>query len=259
MGRGNLMDGEAVVLIDARGRRYLKTLREGHRMTVRNSVLKADDAIGQPEGSTVGAGEDESFRVFRPSYAELVTLMPRDAEPIFAKDAGIIVMRGDIRPGDTVIEVGVGNGAMTLALLRAVGPAGVLHSYEIREDFAATTRDNVRLYHGDAPNWRLTVGDARNGLEETEADHIVADIPDPARLTDAAAGSLRPGGTFVSYVPTVNQVANVQTALAADPRFSTAETFEVLERSWHVEEQSVRPDLRMVAHTGFISIARRLP
>jgi tRNA (adenine57-N1/adenine58-N1)-methyltransferase len=252
-----LRDGEPIVLIDARGRRYLKTLHAGHRITVRNSVVRADDAIGQPEGLTLGTGEDEQFVVFRPSFAELVTLMPREAEPIFAKDAGLILTRGDLRPGRTAIEVGVGNGAMTLALLRAVGPSGSLHSYEIRADFAATTRQNIKLHHGDAPNWKLTVGDARLGLEEIGADHLFADIPDPATLAGPAADCLRPGGNFIFYVPTVNQVCRAHEAINKDRRFAFPETFEVLERRWHVEEQSVRPDLRMVAHTGFVSIVRR--
>ena len=253
-----LRDGELVIFVDTRGRRYLKRLKRGHRMTIRGSVIAADSVIGSTEGSEAGKGERESFVVLRPTYAELVPDLDRPAEPIFAKDAGLILTRGDIRPGDRVLEVGVGAGALTIALLRAVGPGGQLISYEVREDFAAAARGNVDAFHGEASNWQIRIRDAREGFEETAVDRIVADMPEPATLLTASARSLRPGGVFVAYVPTVLQFKELRDRLAESPEFGCEETCEVMERTWHVDGRSVRPDHRMVAHTGFLTFARRL-
>ncbi len=231
-------------------------------MTVRGSILAADDLIGRPEGSLVGAGQPERFRAFRPTTAELTPLIARQAEPIFAKDTGTILVRGDIRPGLKVLEVGVGAGALSLSLLRALGPEGRLTTYEIREDLAEAARRTVATYGrlGEGiERWTLRVADARLGFEETEVDRIVADMPEPASLLDAVAAALVPGGIFTSYVPTVVQLKETHDALSAHPLFTDGETFELLERTWVSAEQSLRPDHRMVAHTGFLTIARRLP
>jgi len=253
-----LRDGDPVLLVDRRGRRYLKRLRAGHRLTIRSSVLVCDRLIGQPEGVRIGGGRDEEFLAFRPGYAEVVPLLERSAEPIFAKDAGLVLMRGDIRPGQTVIEIGAGCGALAMALLRGVGPGGQLVTYEIREDFAAEARRNVCLYEGEPDNWVIRVRDASTGLDETDVDRIVIDVPDIPSVLPAAAAALRDGGIVVAYAPTVLQVRDVHDAMRTGGAFVLAETWEVLERSWHVEPPSIRPDHRMVAHTGFLTVARRL-
>ncbi|HXC51841.1 MAG TPA: rRNA adenine N-6-methyltransferase family protein [Candidatus Limnocylindrales bacterium] len=256
--QANLRDGDSVVLIDRRGRRYLKRLKSGHRMTIRSTVLACDRLIGLPDGSRVGGDRDEEFHVFLPGYAELVPLFERSAEPIFAKDAGLIITRGDIRPGQTVLEIGAGCGALSMALLRAVGPTGQLVTYEIRENFAAEARRNVERYEGPAPAWTIRIRDASTGLDERDVDRIVIDIPDAISVLAAAADALRDGGILVAFSPTVLQVRDIHDAVFTSGALGYAETYEVLERSWHVDAQSVRPDHRMIAHTGFITIARRL-
>ena len=253
-----LRDGDPVLLIDGRGRRHLKQLKAGHRLTVRSSVLACDRIIGLSEGSSIGGGRDEEFRVFRPGYAELVPLFERPAEPIFAKDAGLILMRGDIRPGQTAIEIGVGCGAMSMALLRALGPGGRLVTYEIREDFAEEARRNVARYEGEAPGWTIRVRNAALGLDERGVDRVVIDVPDAVAVLAAAAGALRDGGILVAFSPTVLQVKDIHDYVAASDDLGFADTFEILERRWHVDSASVRPDHRMVAHTGFITVMRRL-
>lgn len=253
-----LAANDTVVLFDRKGRRYLKTLRPGHRITIRSTMFAADELIGLPDGSSIRHGKGEPFHIFRPSYAELIPLMTRSAEPIFAKDAGTIVCRGDLCPGQQVIEVGAGAGALTVALLRAVGPQGHVTTYELREDFAASARSNVETYWGKQTNWTIKVGDAREGFEEQGVDRILVDMPTPDSLVDPVARALRPGGLFVSYVPTVLQLKATRDALDAHAAFAYAETFEILERTWHSEENSLRPDHRMVAHTGFITVARRV-
>ncbi len=257
--KGELLeDGDAIMLVDSRGRRYLKRLRAGHPLTVRGTLLNADDIIGRSEGCLAGRDQPERFRVFRPSYAELTPLLSRPAEPIFAKDVGLILCRGDIRPGQTVVEVGVGAGLTSMALLRGVGEKGRLVSYELREDFAAEARANVELYEGPVDNWTIHLADARHGINERSVDRVFADIPDAAALIQPVAQALRGGGIFISYAPTVLQIKDLRDALEASNTCRLAETFEVLERSWHVQGRSVRPDHRMVAHTGFITVARRL-
>jgi tRNA (adenine57-N1/adenine58-N1)-methyltransferase len=253
-----LSDGETVLLYDRRGRRHLKRLRAGHRLTIRSSVLACDRIIGMAEGSRIGGGRDEEFHVFRPSYAELVPLFERPAEPIFAKDAGLILTRGDIRPGQTVIEIGVGCGALSMALIRGVGPTGRLVTYEIRADFAEEARRNISRYEGEAPAWSIKIRDASTGLDEHDVDRVVIDVPDIVSVLGAAADALCDGGILIAFAPTVLQVRDLHLAAVASGVLAFAETFEVLERSWHVDATSVRPDHRMVAHTGFITVMRRL-
>jgi tRNA (adenine57-N1/adenine58-N1)-methyltransferase len=257
MAYGPLADGDAVVLIDARGRRYLKQLVAGHRLTVRGSVVRCDDLIGENEGSLTDSAEAERFRVFRASYADIATSLERPAEPIFAKDAGAIMVFADVRAGDRVIEVGVGAGAMTVALLRAIGPHGTLTSYERRADFAAVARQNVRRFQGETPNWTLEVRDASAGLDQVQVDRIVVDVPVPSEVLGPTARSLRAGGTLAIYLPTILQVAELHLTLGRTQTYACVETRELLERGWHVDERSVRPDHRMVAHTGFLTFARR--
>ena len=259
-----LRDGEPVILIDRKGRRYLKHLRAGHRIVIRGTVVKSDSVIGTEEGSMVGRGQPEAFRVFRPSYAELIPLIARTAEPIFPKDVGMILTRGDIRPGQTVLEIGVGAGATSMALLRAVGESGRLISQELRPEMAEGARKTVHEHFGPAPNWEIRIGDGREALTQPDRgadqtfDRVVADVPDPEALVESVAEVLRSGGIFVSYVPSVTQVIAFHGALDAHPKFGKGDTFEALERSWHVEGLSVRPDQRMVAHTGFLTFVRRL-
>jgi tRNA (adenine57-N1/adenine58-N1)-methyltransferase len=256
--RGSLLRaGEVVLLVDSRGRRHLKSLSPHHRITIRGSVLRCDDLIGQPEGTIVGAGEPESFLAFRPSHAQLVPEIERPAEPIFPKDVGAIVVYADIRAGDRVVEIGTGAGALSIALLRSVGPAGRVASYEIRPDFAEVASKTVRTYEPAADHWRLVVADARNGVTERDVDAVVLDVPDPVPLLAVAAAALRPGGALAVYVPTTLQLKDLRDALAARGDFAMVETVELLERPWHAEPNSLRPAHRMVAHTAFLTFARR--
>lgn len=245
------------MLVDERGRRLLKSLVAHHRITIRGTVLRCDDIIGQSEGARIGDGEPERFLVFRPSHAQLVPEIERPAEPIFAKDVGAILVHADIRAGDHVVELGTGAGAMSIALLRAVGPRGRVTSYEIRPDFAVEARKNVAMFQGGGDNWRLVVKDARDGVDVEGADAIVIDVPDPVPLLVQAAGALRSGGCVAIYVPTVLQLKDIRDAFAVSSQFALAETIEILERSWHADVRSLRPSHRMVAHTAFLTFARR--
>jgi len=256
--RATLRAEEAVVLIDRKERTYLRVLRPGRSISVRGAPLPCDALIGLAEGSTVETTAGEPLLVLRPTYAQLIPNLPRRAQPIYPKDVGPILLWGDIGPGAHVVEVGTGPGALTIALLRAVGPSGRLTSYEAREDFAALARDNVARYHGPAPNWTLRTADAFAGLEERQVDRLVVDLAEPWRLLDTAAAALRPGAVVTAFVPTALQVKQAVDGFRQHGTFGAVETLETLVRFWHVRDRSVRPEHRMVAHTGFLVFARRL-
>jgi len=253
-----LRAGDTVLLIDPKGREYLRDLKPGKRFSLHAGVVDADALIGRPDGTRVASSLGQPFLAFRPTYARLIPNLPRQAQVIYPKDAAAILMWGDVYPGARVVESGVGPGALTLALLRAIGPTGSLTSIERRPDHAEMARENVRRFHGDAPNWRTVIADAADALPLERADRVVLDVPEPAPLVPAAATALRAAGLLVVYVPTTIQLQAVGDALRAEPRFADARTFEVLQRFWHVAANSLRPDHRMVAHTGFVTTALRI-
>lgn len=255
---GPLRENETVILFDRKDRSYVKRLRRDRKISIRGGALPVDDLIGREEGSIVRSSVNEPFLVFRPTFAELIPALPRQAQVIYPKDIALILLWGDIFPGALVVEAGVGPGALTLALLRAVGPEGKLVSYEIREDFAEMARKNVAEFYGAAEQWTLKTADVASQLEEKQFDRVLLDLPEPWRVTEAAWTALRPGGIFLSYLPTVLQVKSFIDSLREHGGFSNIETMETLMRFWHVKGISVRPQHRMVAHSGFIIVARRL-
>lgn len=255
---GPLQDGETVVFIDRKEREYLKRLAAGKDITIRDGKVHGDDVIGRDEGTFVRSSMSDTFLVLRPTLAQLIPNLPRQAQVIYPKDIGSILIWGDIVPGANVVESGVGAGALTVALLRALGSDGRLVSYELREDFARMAKENVARYYGAAENWTLKLGDVAQSLEETEVDRIILDLPEPWQVIEKASNALRAGGILVSYLPTVIQVKTLVDSLRAHGGFAAVETFETLFRYWHIKEMSMRPQHRMVAHTGFITVARRL-
>lgn len=253
-----LQAGEAVLFIDRKDREYLRTLKPGARLHLRNGTLQADHLIGMDDGSLVHNTTGEPFVMLRPTFAHLVPNLPRRAQVIYPKDIGPILMWGDIYPGATVVEVGAGPGALTMALLRAVGPFGRVTSYEARPEFAEMAQANVSRFFGNAPTWTLRVANAYDGLVETGVDRMLFDLAEPWGLLGAAGASLRPGGVLTCYLPTVLQVKQLVDALHAHGGFARIEVMETWVRFWHVQARSVRPEHRMIGHTGFIIVAHRL-
>lgn len=253
-----LAAGDVVLIVDPKDREYLRDLRPGRRFSLHCGMIDADDLIGRPDGSRILSSLGQPVLVFRPPYARLIPNLPRQAQVIYPKDAATILVWGDVYPGAHVVESGLGPGALTLALLRAVGPSGRVTSIERREDHVEMARENVRRFHGEAPNWRVVHADAADALALERADRVVLDLPEPGPLLPAAAEALRPAGLLVCWVPTTIQVKDVGDALRAESRFAAAQTFETLQRFWHVAPGSVRPDHRMVAHTGFVITAMRI-
>lgn len=253
-----LQPDDSVLFIDQKDREYLRTLRPGSVIALRGGNVPAERFIGLPEGSLVQVGPRERFRILRPTYARLIPNLPRQAQVIYPKDVGPILLWGDVFPGATVLEVGAGPGALSLALLRAVGEHGRVLTVEVRDDHCRMARTNVRRFLGPAPRWTLIRGDAYGGLPVRNVDRVLIDVPEPWRVLPHAGDAMRPGGVLVGYVPTVLQVKSLADALAANPAFACVEVMENLLRFWHVKDISVRPEHRMVAHTGFIIVARRV-
>ncbi|MBI2237278.1 MAG: tRNA (adenine-N1)-methyltransferase [Actinobacteria bacterium] len=250
--------GERVMLVDGRGRRYLVRLQPGGVFHFHGGVVPHELILGSEEGTRVHSAGGMTLTCFRPRLADFVLKMPRGAQVIYPKDLGAILVHADVFPGARVLEAGTGSGSLTLSLCRAVGPEGRVVSYEVRPEFRAKAAQNVEAFFGKAPAWlELREGDVREVAETGETFHrVVLDLPEPWGVLDAVCDVLLPGGVFCAYLPTTGQIQSLVLALERSG-FEQVETFEVLHRSWHVTERSVRPDHRMVAHTGFITVARR--
>lgn len=254
-----LTDGDTVLLVDRKGRRYLVTLRAGGRFHYHAGIVEHDALIGGPEGRTVRSSAQARLLALRPTAADWTVKAPRGAQVVYPKDQAMIVALADLAPGATVVEAGAGSGALTCALLRAVGPTGTVTSFEVRDEHAEVAERNVAARLGGLPaNWRLRRGEVAEGLAGESCDRLVLDLLDPAAVVKSGAEALRPGGIVVAYTPTVTQVMRLHDTLAADGRWGLRQTTETLVRGWHVDGQSVRPDHRMVAHTAFLTSARRL-
>ena len=253
---GPLVAGERVLLIDPKDRRYLITLVDGATFHTHAGVVAHDDLIGSSEGHSITGSTGRSFLVLRPTLSDVVLKMPRGAQVIYPKDLGAILIAADIGPGQRVLEAGVGSGALSMTVLRA---GASIVGYELREDFAERARKNVIAALGPDPSYRVEIRDVTQGIDERDLDRILLDMPEPHKVVAAAGAALRPGGILLAYLPTINQTALLRQALdERDAPFGLAETQEVIRRTWHVEARSVRPDHRMVGHTGFLTTARRI-
>jgi tRNA (adenine57-N1/adenine58-N1)-methyltransferase len=252
-------DGEQVLLLDQRGKRHLVFLRKSETFHSDRGWVPHEAIIGQPEGSWVRSSMGLRYLAVRPTLAEYVLEMPRGAQVIYPKDLAMILFWADIHPGCRVLEAGMGSGALTLALLRAVGSEGRVISYEQREEFARRALTNVRLRLGEVANLVVRLMPLEAGIaDEDHVDRVLLDLPEPWGLSALVASRLRSGGIFLAYVPTIIQSHQFSETLRRDPRWAQIETFETLYRPWNIEGQSVRPFHRMVAHTGFITLARRV-
>ncbi|MDX1657352.1 MAG: tRNA (adenine-N1)-methyltransferase [Nitriliruptorales bacterium] len=256
--REPLAAGELVVLRDRKDRRYLLTLEEGGEWHSHAGLIRHDDLVGSPEASRHRTSMGMEVIVFRPTREDYVLKMPRGAQVIYPKDQAMILARADIRAGSTVVEAGAGSGALTLALLDAVGPTGRVVSYEVREDHLEVARANVHTWHGGHPdNWEAHLGDVGQALPSLAAHRVVLDMLKPWEMVDGVAKALSPGGAVLAYMPTITQVMRFVETLEEDGRFADVQTTETFLRDWDVAGLSVRPAHRMVAHTAFLTTARR--
>jgi tRNA (adenine57-N1/adenine58-N1)-methyltransferase len=220
-------------------------------------MVPHSNIIGQDVGARVYTTTGHMLLAFSPTLGDFVEEMPHPTQVIYAKDLGAILMYGDIFPGATVLEAGLGSGGLTLALLRAVGEKGRVITFEVRPELVEKARGNIATLNPDMSNLEIKIKDVYHELDETDLDRIVLDVPEPWQVVPGAASALVPGGILLSYLPTILQVHQLHEVLAESPHFELMETIEVLVRPWSVTHRSVRPVHRMVAHTGFITTARR--
>ena len=251
--------GERVMLIDQRDRTYLMKLESGGMYHTHSGTLSHEELLGRPEGVRVETSRGMVLTAFRPRFADFVLKMPRGAQVVYPKDLGPIMVYADIYPGARVLEAGTGSGALTMALCRATGPDGRVVSYELRGDHRDQGVENVEAFFGMLPGWlTLREGDIADVGDSTDRfDRCVLDLPQPWGPLTALSRVLEPGSVLCAFLPTTVQVQELVLSLQNNG-FQHVETFETMQRSWHVTARSVRPDHRMVGHTGFLTIARRV-
>lgn len=251
--------GDRIQLTDPKGKLYSFTITPGKEWHTHKGWIVHDDLIGLPEGSVVSTSAGLKFTAFIPLLSDYVLSMPRGATIVYPKDAAMIVGVADIYPGARVLEAGVGSGALTLSLLRAVGPSGSVHSVERREDFAQNARENVANYFGEIPSqWSLDIGSLQEKDFDFSFDRVILDMLAPWECVELAAKVLRPGGVFLAYVATTTQLSMTAQALKDDGHFTEPESSETIVRGWHHEGLAVRPQQRMIGHTGFLIQSRRM-
>jgi tRNA (adenine57-N1/adenine58-N1)-methyltransferase len=251
--------GDRIQLTDPKGKLYSFTIIPGKEWHTHKGWITHDDLVGLPEGSVVSTTAGLKFTAFIPLLADYVLSMPRGATIVYPKDAAMIVGVADIYPGARVLEAGVGSGALTLSLLRAVGETGSVHSVERRQDFADNAQANIENYFGSLPNnWKLDVGSVQEQNFDDKYDRVILDMLAPWECVATAADVLRPGGVFLAYVATTTQLSATAEALKADGHFTEPESSETIVRGWHHEGLAVRPQQRMIGHTGFLIQSRRM-
>ena len=250
-------EGDLALLQDRKGRRHLLTLAEGQVFHSHQGRLPHAALIGQTVGGWYRTDKGHVLLAVRPTLGDFVREMPRGPQIIYPKDLGNIVSMADIFPGATVVEGGIGSGSLTAALLRAVGERGRVITYEIDESVIPRARANIQRIVPDLSRLTVKVGDIYQGIAEGDVDRVVLDVPEPWETATTVGDCLAMGGIVLSFLPTILQVHRLTLALEGDGRFQMVETVETLLRSWHVTERSVRPDHRMVAHSGFLTTAVR--
>lgn len=261
--RGPFRPGDRVQLTDAKGRMHTIELVPGKQFHTHRGHIKHDELIGSPDGTTVRNTAGVEYLAMRPLLSDYVMSMPRGAAVVYPKDAGQIVTMADIFPGAIVVEAGVGSGALSMSLLRAVGDRGRLLSIERRADFAEIAQANARAFFGaDHPAWEVRIGDLQEELPlavpEGSVDRVVLDMLAPWECLDAVAYALAPGGVLICYVATATQLSRVAEDIRSHGGFSEPAAWESIVRDWHLEGLAVRPAHRMHGHTGFLISTRRL-
>jgi tRNA (adenine57-N1/adenine58-N1)-methyltransferase len=256
---GYFSEGDRIQLTDPKGKMYTFTITAGKEWHTHKGWIVHNDLIGLPEGSVVSTSAGLKFTAFKPLLGDFVLSMPRGATIVYPKDAAMIIGVADVFPGAKVIEAGVGSGALSISLLRAIGKDGKLFSFERREDFAEIARENVKTYFGSIPSqWQLEVGSVQESSTNEKYDRVVLDMLAPWECVAFAADVLRPGGVFLAYVATTTQLSATAEALKEDGRFTEPLSSETIVRDWHHEGLAVRPMQRMIGHTGFLTVSRRM-
>lgn len=247
-----------MVFIDHQGRQKLQRLRAGARLATHRGYIEHTDVIGLPPGSVLHTTQGKRIYAFRPSLTDYTMTMARKSGIVYPKDTAYILFHADIFPGARVVQGGVGSGALLLALARHVGPQGLVVGYDIRQDMLDHAAKNLAAWAGDTPQVQLRLANIYEGIAERDLDAVVLDVPEPWEAVGTLAEALKPGGFAVAYIPSIRQAEHFTVALRASRAFTLVETVEILVRDWYIWNRAVRPNHRMVGHTGFLTIGRRV-
>ncbi len=252
-------EGDLIVLYDlAKNKPYLQKLAENGKFMTHRGIIEHSNVLGKEEGETVLTNTGREFFIFRPTLNEFIKKMGRKSAIMHPKDIGTALMWADIYPGLKVVEAGSGSGALLLALVRAVGEKGEVISYDVREDLQEVARKNISRFLGEVPNISFKIKDIYAGIDEQDVDRVILDLPTPWEAINTLKKSLRPGGIVLAYLPTIIQSEKFVKALESEGSFCLIETMELFLRPWNIEGLSVRPQHRMIGHTGFITVARKI-
>jgi tRNA (adenine57-N1/adenine58-N1)-methyltransferase len=253
-----LREGEPILLVDNAEHRFLLVLGRGRQFHSHQGMVRHEEIIGQPEGVVLRTNAGYPLAAFRPSLSEYVMKLKRHTQIIYPKDLALITVMADLKPGLRVVESGIGSGALSVTVLRALAGTGQLISYEVKGEFAEKALKNIAAFHPNPVNHLVKVQDIyETGIEERGLDRVLLDLPEPWHVLPSAAEALTSGGILFVYLPTVLQVYRVLETLRADEQWTMIEVLESLVRPWHHQDLSIRPEHRMVAHSGFLIFARR--
>ena len=255
---GPFTEGETALLLDGQGNRHLVSLKPGGRFVCHRGGLSHDDLIGSDEGCQVRTSTGQVLLVFRPRLIDFSLEMPRHTGIVYPKDQAVLLMWADVYPGATVLEAGLGSGSLTLALLRAVGEQGRVISYEIRPDFIQLALANIHRFTPTPSHLLIREHDIYDGIPDQQIDRLLLDLAEPWRVVPHALAALRPGGVLAAYTPSIIQAQQTVEALERGGEFTQVETLETFYRPWYIRDAAVRPVQQMVAHTAFLTFARRL-
>jgi tRNA (adenine57-N1/adenine58-N1)-methyltransferase len=253
-----LVEGETALLLDGQGNRHLVTLQPGGRFVFHRGSVQHDDLIGSEEGSQVRTSTGQTLLALRPRLVDFTLEMARNSAIVYPKDQAMLLMWADVYPGATVLEAGLGSGSLTLALLRAVGEQGRVICYEIRSEFIERALANIRRFMPAPPHLLIREHDIYSGIPDRDVDRLLLDLPEPWRVVPHALEALRPGGMLAAYTPSIIQAQQTVEALDRAGMFTQIETLETFYRPWYIKDAAVRPVQQMIAHTAFLTFARRL-
>ncbi len=251
-------EGDLVIFLDHQERSFRQRLHPEGKLQTHQGYIPHSEVIGREPGVALLTSKGKELFAFRPTLVDYTMNMPRKSGIIYPKDTAYILLWADIHPGSRVVTAGVGSGALLLALVRQVGPTGFVWGYDVRQDMLDFAAKNLKEFLGDTSNTELRLGDVYQAIDQRQVDSVILDVPEPWGAVEQSALALRPGGILVAYAPTIKQAENLTAALRGSDCFGLVETVEILVRDWHIRHRSVRPNHRMVGHTGFLTIARRI-
>jgi len=246
-----------VMMTDKKGRNHTVRLKPKGRFSTTHGFIEHDIIATLNEGDSVMSSLNHPYRIYSPTYIDYVMGIKRQAQIIYPKDVAAMLMWGDITTNQRILESGVGQGALSIGILRALAGTGLLTSYEIRADFADQSKKIITDFFGDEPkNHNIELRDIYEGIDGVY-DRVLLDLPEPWHVLQHLKQSLINGGIIVAYIPTILQVKKYVDELQDTKFFSDIDTSELIRRPWKVDGLSVRPETWMYNHSAFLVVARK--